>query len=348
MEHASGSWVAPALDRRPCAIAESVSRPFQYRTPYTPRTARPRRRSHQPDLQEALPPTADEEAPQDRHWAIPLRGGRFQRELAMTIHGFTFASNHYHLVLSPEDAQQQLAAFMRRFQQKLSTEITRLHGWKGPMWEDRYHAVVLENHERAQVRRLRYILSHGVKEGLVRHCAERPGAHCVEALAEGAHLVGTWYDRTAQYQASRWSGEPVDEEGLTEEGAEEEEVILTPLPCWAHSTEEERRELIRAMIAEIEAEARAKHRANGTRPLGVRKVLQQDPWSRPKRSKNTSKPWFHTATAEGRQVLERAYQLFVEAFRDAAELLRDGHPDPRFPEGSFPPGRPFVPHLAPG
>lgn len=46
--------------------------------------------------------------------------------------------------------------------------------------------------------------------------------------------------------------------------------------------------------------------------------------------------------------LERAYQLFVEVFRDAAELLKSGHSDPRFPEGSFPPGRPFVPDLAPG
>ena len=82
----------------------------------------------------------------------------------MTIHGFTSASNHYHLLFSPEDAQH-LAAFMRRFQQKLSTEVTRLHGRKGPMWEDGYHAVVIENDERVQLQRLRSILSHGVEEG---------------------------------------------------------------------------------------------------------------------------------------------------------------------------------------
>lgn len=86
--------------------------------------------------------------------------------------------------------------------------------------------------------------------------------------------MGTWYDRTAQYQAALWSDGPVDEE----DSAEEEEVVLTPLPCWAHYTEEERRELVRAMIAElVEADAWPKHKLNGTRPLGVRKVLSRIP-----------------------------------------------------------------------
>ena len=46
--------------------------------------------------------------------------------------------------------------------------------------------------------------------------------------------------------------------------------------------------------------------------------------------------------------MREAYQLFAAAFHDAAELLRSGGRDPSFPEGSFPPGRPFVPHQAPG
>ena len=93
------------------------------------------------------------------------------------------------------------------------------------------------------------------------------------------------------------------------------------------------------MIAEIEAEAAAKHRAQGTRPLGVKKILRHHPWERPKGAKRSPRPWCHAATAEGRELLRRAYQLFAAAFRDAAQLLKDGVPDPPFPEGDSPRAR---------
>ena len=48
--------------------------------------------------------------------------GRVQRKLSMPIHGFTFASNHFHLLVTPKDADH-LACFMRRVEQKLSVEI---------------------------------------------------------------------------------------------------------------------------------------------------------------------------------------------------------------------------------
>ena len=268
--------------------------------------------------------------------------GRVQRKLEMPIHGFTFASNHFHLILSPRDARH-LAQFMRRFEQKLSTEITRLYDWKGPLWQDRYHHIEIEDDEAALLDRLRYVLSHGVKEGLVAHSAEWPGANCVSALAEGTELVGTWYDRTAEYNARR-RGHEVDEEDF----GDEEHVNLTPLPCWAHLTEAERQELVRGLVADIEEKAAAAHRDKGTRPVGVRKVLAHHPWERPKRAKNSPRPWFHAATREGWLAMREAYQAFAAAFHDAAELLRSGGRNPSFPEGSFPPGRPFVPHQAPG
>jgi hypothetical protein len=45
---------------------------------------------------------------------------------------------------------------------------------------------------------------------------------------------------------------------------------------------------------------------------------------------------------EVRQEMWEAYELFVAAFREAAERLKNGHPRPGFPDGSFPPGAPFV------
>jgi hypothetical protein len=38
----------------------------------------------------------------------------------------------------------------------------------------------------------------------------------------------------------------------------------------------------------------------------------------------------------------KMYAIFVAAFREAAEQLRAGDRSAKFPEGSFPPGLPFV------
>lgn len=89
--------------------------------------------------------------------------GRVQRQLDMPIHVFTFVSNHFHILMTPRDAQH-MAGFMKRFQQKLSREVKRLYDWPGGLWEGRYSHVQIEQSEQALVKRLRYILSHGVKE----------------------------------------------------------------------------------------------------------------------------------------------------------------------------------------
>lgn len=268
--------------------------------------------------------------------------GRAQRRFEMPVHAFTFTSNHFHLLLTPRDAHH-LAEFMELFESKLAREMNRLHDWSGSLWDDRYHSIPIEADEEAQVSRLRYILSHGVKEGLVARPAEWPGANCVRALAEGEALRGKWYDRTAQYNSARW-GRKVDPEDFSEE----ERVVLTPLPCWSHFSQGEIRELVKRMVARIEREAASRHRAEGTRPAGIRAVVGHHPHERPKELKRTPRPWFHAKTRAGRARLRESYRLFAEAFRDAAELLARGIRDPGFPEGSFPPGQPFIPHQAPG
>ncbi|HSJ74704.1 MAG TPA: hypothetical protein VK899_00705, partial [Gemmatimonadales bacterium] len=50
--------------------------------------------------------------------------------------------------------------------------------------------------EAAQVDRLIYVLSNGVKEGLVARVEEWPGVHSAHALLTGEPLEGIWYDRT--------------------------------------------------------------------------------------------------------------------------------------------------------
>ena len=68
----------------------------------------------------------------------------------------------------------------------------------------------------------------------------------------------------------------------------------------------------------------------------------QSPLSQPAKTKRSPAPLIHAASRRVRQELYRMYGLFVAAFREAAEQLKAGDRSVWFPEGSFPPGLPFV------
>ena len=127
--------------------------------------------------------------------------GRAQQKYGMRIHSLVFLSNHAHLLLSPE-SPQQLAAFMGYVDGNIAREIGRLHGWREKFWGRRYRSIVVSHEEEAQVARLAYLLGNGVKEGLVERPHHWPGVHCARALCAGTELYGTWFDRTAQYEAA--------------------------------------------------------------------------------------------------------------------------------------------------
>ena len=124
--------------------------------------------------------------------------------------------------------------------------------------------------------------------------------------------------------------------------AEEEELKLSPLPCWARLTPEQYRATVAELVEEIEAEARAGREARGGEPLGVKAILRQDPHSRPNQAKKSPAPACHAASKEARKKFWEDYSAFVAAFREAAERLKKGEWPVRFPLGSFPPGLPFV------
>ncbi|MES1240164.1 MAG: hypothetical protein ABUT39_00955 [Acidobacteriota bacterium] len=155
-------------------------------------------------------------------------------------------------------------------------------------------------------------------------------------------LKGYWFDRTQEY-AARNRGE--EYERLTY--AAEESFVLSRLPCWDHLSLEAYRQRVAELVEEIERDARAARIERGTSVLGADAVLRQRPHNRPNRTKKSPAPRFHAASKAIRDGLREAYGLFLAAFRDAAELLKQGDRSARFPLGSFPPGLPFVRALPP-
>ena len=232
----------------------------------------------------------------------------------------------------------QGSRFMQYCNSNLAREVDRLVDWPNGIWSRRYQAILISEEEEAQAGRLKYLLAHGVKELLVGRVTDWPGVHSAQAILEGNPLKGLWFSRTQEY-AARNRGEDFGRLKY----ATEEELVLSPLPCWADRTPEEYRQLVAGLMEEIEAEARAEREARGIEPLGVEAILRQRPHTRPNQTKKSPAPLFHVVAKEVREILWLAYSMFVAAFREAAEKLKTVELSAvRFPVGSFPPGLPFV------
>jgi len=125
----------------------------------------------------------------------------------MAIHAFVVLSNHTHFLLPPSGADQ-LAKFMQFVNANIAKEAGRLHKWRDRLWSRRYRSIVIAD-DQAALARLRYLFSHGAKEGNLRVSTE-------EALAQEAYCP---HGRAAlvsrRSRPSRW---------IKGESA-------TPLPC---------------------------------------------------------------------------------------------------------------------
>lgn len=85
--------------------------------------------------------------------------------------------------------------------------------------------------------------------------------------------------------------------------ATREILVLSPLPCWKHLSEEVRRQLIVEMIADVEAEEALRRQRSGSQVLGASAVRGQHPFDRPARPKRSPAPLFHAVSKQVRQAL---------------------------------------------
>jgi len=262
--------------------------------------------------------------------------GKAQEMYRMAIHAFVVLSTHAHFLLSPTGADQ-LALFMQFVNANIAKEAGRLHGWREKFWSRRYRSIVVAD-ETSAYGRLRYIMAHGAKEGLVAKSAEWPGPQCIAALTTGEILRGTWFDRSAEFVA-RQRGENV----LQSRFATRFDIKLTPLPCHSHLTPDQRQAEYRRVDAEIQVAAAAENLAKKRKPMGVAAILAQDPHSRPASTDRSPAPFVHASDKETEVAFRGLYRAFVDAFRAGAQRLRERASAlaDLFPLWAFPPALPF-------
>ncbi|MCP3909526.1 MAG: hypothetical protein GY713_01090 [Actinomycetia bacterium] len=71
--------------------------------------------------------------------------------------------------------------------------------------------------------------------------------------------------------------------------------------------------------------------------------MEMDPHYRPAKLDRSPAPDFHARHKKTRKAMRDAYVWVVAALRETAERLRVGDRAVDFPEGTFPPGLPFIP-----
>jgi REP element-mobilizing transposase RayT len=267
--------------------------------------------------------------------------GRALEMYPVFLHLVVVVSNHIHMLITASNIKL-LSEFMQHVNSNIAREAGRLHHWREKLWGRRFSGIpILDDNKLLE--RVRYLLSHGCKEGLVMSPGDWPGVNCVEALTKGKKLVGTWYDRTKEYEAKR-----AGHKCSPGEFATHYEVVLSPLPCHKHLSEGERRATFRAMVRDIELETRKEFGRAGRRVLGVKRVLAQPPHKRPDKVKRSPRPQCHCSDPEKRRNYRDDYRWFVGLYQEASRKLRAGDRTVSFPEGCFPPALSFCGPDPPG
>jgi hypothetical protein len=169
--------------------------------------------------------------------------GRAQRLYGMEIHFGSTLLDRYSLLLSPS-SRLQFARFLAHFNGNLARELCRLTGWSTVVWARRWLRFAEHTDAAAQLARLRGLLALPVRERLVARPADWPGPDFLGALLAGRALGGTWFNRTAARQARKGAA-PGEFEA-------QEQVTLSPLPCWRGTAAELWRGELQALVAGIE------------------------------------------------------------------------------------------------
>lgn len=258
--------------------------------------------------------------------------GRAQKHYDVQIHAFVFMSTHYHMLLTVRDADIK-SAFVGFINCNITKKLNALNTRTGAAWQRRFTSIPVAKDRTTQVRRLQYLLSHGVKERLVERAKDWPGASSLPWLVEGRPIRGIWTSFTKRYYARKRTNYVERNEAF--------ETVYTlkmsPLPCWGGLPDSAWRTLVIKLIRDLEDEAAAERAKAGVSVLGAEAVLAADPREsvamlQPKRA-----PSVHAVDPSTRLFLCQQLRNTRVAYTRSSKLFRSGQWSVEFPEGTFRP-----------
>jgi hypothetical protein len=121
------------------------------------------------------------------------------------------------------------------------------------------------------------------------------------------------------------------------------DIKISPLPCLLDMSTDQQQAHYRRVVREIDAAAYAANNERRRTPLGVRRILAQDPHYRPEVTDRSPAPLVHAYDDERRDDYLAAFRVFIINFRAGvdsmlakAKLITD-----MLPDWAFPPALPF-------
>ena len=254
---------------------------------------------------------------------------RAARLMDVEIFAFAFQSNHLHLLVRAP--RGNLPKFMQFVLANIARKVGRLVRWSDSFWERRYSAEPVLDDE-ALLGRLRYILSQGVKDGLVRRCRDWPGVSCLRMLVRGSRKTFPWFSWSKRWAARN---DQAAKDRFHPRWAERETLQLAVLPHWASLSQKQRARRVLELVRSVEREAELVHE----RVLGRAAILAQHPHHRPARPERSPRPHCHATLASTRRAYIKYYRAYVATYRAASLEWRRGEFGAEFPLGAF---RPFL------
>lgn len=276
---------------------------------------------------------------------LGILGKGLQKFPDVNLINYNFMSTHEHMLAAPTTLEV-LASFMAFIQANISKDVgTRLRDWPGAFWHGPYAAFPVLDEAR-QVERLRHLFENSVKEDLVERIEDWPGATGVRTALTGVPAIGTWYDRTLEYELNRRKN-PVS--NPCELVAEKVEVPLEPLPCWKHLSQQEQAQRVQTMLDDIYEENAIRRKKEGKTVFGVENVLAADPYERqgdgrpPRKNddEQSEQPICFASTPALRESFRDLYNTVLLIYHEASKAFRAGESNVDFPDGTFRPSGGF-------
>jgi hypothetical protein len=250
--------------------------------------------------------------------------GRAVALYSVQLHAFVYLSNHFHLLATFLDGEQ-MRGFMAHVNRNTAAAAKRLTGWTKEVWGRYLPIPVLD--DIASIRRMQYVLSNGVKEGLVEHPLEWPGPTAAHALLTGDPIETEW---------TVVPRNPVD--GVPPV-VEKNRIELSPLPVWARLSREDRSRQLAEMMDGIAERARAER---GGRPcLGVAGLRAQDPFEPTPLDDTDPPPIAHATFDFLREHHRKELKAYASAHRRSTRQQRDTRQPAVFPPFGFPAAVPY-------
>ncbi|MDR1866679.1 MAG: transposase [Treponema sp.] len=115
------------------------------------------------------------------------------RKYGFKLWNFCIMDNHIHVLITP-DKDVSLSVIMKWIKMVVAIRWNKLHGVKGHLWGDRFHARMIESSEDF-LRVFRYINQNPIKAGLVEQWIFGGLYHYLHNIV---HIVPTFSDLLAQ------------------------------------------------------------------------------------------------------------------------------------------------------